>query len=415
MCSRWSVTRRRSRRRSAAPAKGAWSRSSATSRPKSCCRLQAVVSRQITLLGTCASCGEYPEALELLASRSGRRGAAHQCRRAARRGTVLVRSASSRRRGADESGPHAVAEAAGRRSEAGGRRSEVGAERDKMNQFDLSGKTAFVTGASRGLGRTFANALARAGADVAVTSRTPRTCATPVPRSRRWGAAPCRSRSTSATSRSIRRAVDAAHAGAGADRHPRQQRRLQRPQAGGRRHLGRLEPHPRHQPARHVLRRAGGREAHDPARLRPHHQHRLGDVGAGYAGLGPYGASRGGIRQLTMSLADDWGPHGITVNCLAPGWFKTEQNAVMYEDAEWVEYLTDRIPLKRPGKPRISRAPSSSSPPTPAPTSPARPCWSTAASPPAPCAPCPAELATITDGLTPAAKERARRGLLLFS
>src|SRR6202035_2759073 len=30
---------------------------------------------------------------------------------------------------------------------------------------------------------------------------------------------------------------------------------------------------------------------------------------AGYAGLGPYGASRGGIRQLTMSLADDWGPH----------------------------------------------------------------------------------------------------------
>src|SRR5437762_11248567 len=32
---------------------------------------------------------------------------------------------------------------------------------------------------------------------------------------------------------------------------------------------------------------------------------------AGYAGLGPYGASRGGIRQLTMSLADDWGKHGI--------------------------------------------------------------------------------------------------------
>jgi NAD(P)-dependent dehydrogenase (short-subunit alcohol dehydrogenase family) len=72
---------------------------------------------------------------------------------------------------------------------------------------------------------------------------------------------------------------------------------------------------------------------------------------AGYAGLAPYGASRGGIRQLTMSLADDWGADGITVNCLAPGWFKTAQNAVMYEDAEWVAYLTDRIPLKRPGRP----------------------------------------------------------------
>jgi gluconate 5-dehydrogenase len=71
---------------------------------------------------------------------------------------------------------------------------------------------------------------------------------------------------------------------------------------------------------------------------------------AGYAGLGPYGASRGGIRQLTMSLADDWGKHGVTVNCLAPGWFRTDQNSVMYEDREWVEYLTERIPLKRPGQ-----------------------------------------------------------------
>ena len=57
----------------------------------------------------------------------------------------------------------------------------------------------------------------------------------------------------------------------------------------------------------------------------------------GFAGLGPYCASRGGIRQLTMSLADDWGKHGITVNCLAPGWFNTEQNKVLYEDPEWVD------------------------------------------------------------------------------
>ncbi len=72
---------------------------------------------------------------------------------------------------------------------------------------------------------------------------------------------------------------------------------------------------------------------------------------AGYAGLAPYGASRGGVRQLTMSLADDWGPYGVTVNCLAPGWFRTEQNKVMYENREWVDYLVDRIPLKRPGRP----------------------------------------------------------------
>ena len=52
-----------------------------------------------------------------------------------------------------------------------------------------------------------------------------------------------------------------------------------------------------------------------------------------------------------MSLADDWGSHGVTVNCLAPGWFKTAQNQVLYEDPEWVAYLTDRIPVKRPGLP----------------------------------------------------------------
>ena len=38
--------------------------------------------------------------------------------------------------------------------------------------FDLAGRVALITGASRGLGQTFARALARAGADVAITSRT---------------------------------------------------------------------------------------------------------------------------------------------------------------------------------------------------------------------------------------------------
>src|SRR4029077_12343969 len=91
-------------------------------------------------------------------------------------------------------------------------------------------------------------------------------------------------------------------------------------------------------------------------RMIPRRYGRIVNIGSvtsvsGYAGLAPYGASRGGIRQLTMSLADDWGKHGVTVNCLAPGWFRTEQNKVLYENKEWVDYLSDRIPLKRPGEP----------------------------------------------------------------
>ena len=71
----------------------------------------------------------------------------------------------------------------------------------------------------------------------------------------------------------------------------------------------------------------------------------------GFAGVGPYTASRGGIRQLTMSLADEWGAHGVTVNCLAPGWFHTAQNDVMFRDEEWVASLLERIPMRRTGTP----------------------------------------------------------------
>ena len=220
------------------------------------------------------------------------------------------------------------------------------------NLFDLTDRVAIVTGTSRGLGQYLGRALAHAGADLVITSRDTKTLA------------PFQREIESLGRRALPLALDV-----------RDHDSIQQMVAAAVAHYGKIDILVNNagcnvrKPAldvtwddwnlvldtnlrgtffvaqavaRHMIERKYGRIIN------------IGSVTcvAGYAGLGPYGASRGGVKQLTMSLADDWGVHGITVNCLAPGWFKTAQNAVMYENKEWVEYLCDRIPLKRPGQPQ---------------------------------------------------------------
>jgi len=223
----------------------------------------------------------------------------------------------------------------------------------KENLFDLTGKVALVTGTSRGLGQYMGRALARAGADLAITSRRKDSLAAFQEEIRALGRRAEPFELDVRDPDSIRRMTDAVLAA-----------------------FGRIDILVNNagcnvrKPAVVVtwddwnlvldtnlrgtffVAQAVARQAMIPARYG-----RIINIGsvtcvAGYAGLAPYGASRGGTRQLTMSLADDWGVHGITVNCLAPGWFKTDQNRVLYENKEWLEYLCDRIPLKRPGQPR---------------------------------------------------------------
>ena len=217
--------------------------------------------------------------------------------------------------------------------------------------FDLTGQTAIVTGTSRGLGQYFARALAKAGANLILTSR------------RRESLAPFAAEIESLGRRAISLELDV-----------RDQKSIERMAAEAEAAFGQI----------HILVNNAGCNVRKPAlnvtwddwnqvldtnlrgtffvaqavarRMIAKNYGRIINIGSvtsvfGYAGLAPYGASRGGVRQLTMSLADDWGRHGVTVNCLAPGWFRTEQNKVLYESKEWVDYLVDRIPVKRPGQP----------------------------------------------------------------
>jgi gluconate 5-dehydrogenase len=222
-----------------------------------------------------------------------------------------------------------------------------------MNEgmFDLSGQVAIVTGTSRGLGQYLARALARAGADLVITSRKRDSLAEFAEEIRALG----------------RRVVSL-------ELDVRDHASIQKMVSEAETAFGKI----------HILVNNAGCNVRKPAldvtwddwnlvvdtNLRgsfftaqavargmiANGYGRIVNIGSvtsvfGFAGLAPYGASRGGIRQLTMSLADDWGRHGVTVNCLAPGWFRTEQNKVLYEDREWVAYITDRIPVKRPGLP----------------------------------------------------------------
>src|SRR5258708_6934994 len=219
------------------------------------------------------------------------------------------------------------------------------------NLFDLSGQVALVTGASRGLGQYFARALARAGANLILTSR------------KQADLAPFVSEIEALGRKVLPLELDV-----------RDQGSIERMAAAAEQTWGQV----------HIVVNNAGCNARKPAldvtwddwnmvldtnlrgtffvaqqmarRIVQHGYGRIINIGSvtsvfGYAGLAPYGASRGGVRQLTMSLADDWGRAGITVDCVAPGWVRAGRNRVLYGSKEGGDDLVDRLRLKRPGQP----------------------------------------------------------------
>ena len=65
----------------------------------------------------------------------------------------------------------------------------------------------------------------------------------------------------------------------------------------------------------------------------------------------PYTAAKGGVRQLTRGMAVELAPHNIQVNAIAPGYFATEMNRALIDDAEFNAWVCKRTPAGRWGQP----------------------------------------------------------------
>jgi NAD(P)-dependent dehydrogenase (short-subunit alcohol dehydrogenase family) len=217
--------------------------------------------------------------------------------------------------------------------------------------IDLTGKVAVVTGSSRGLGRAMAIALAQAGADVVITSRTIESLE------------PVQEEIAATGRRALPVRLDV-----------RDQTSIQAMADAALNHFGKVD----------ILINNAGMNVRTPAvdltwdqwddvlntnlkgvffccqalapQMLARGQGRIINIGSAtcvnaYPDITAYCASRGGILQMTKSIAAEWGPSGVTCNVLAPGWCRTEQTRVLWEDPEWVETIKQRIPTGRIAEP----------------------------------------------------------------
>ncbi len=155
-------------------------------------------------------------------------------------------------------------------------------------------------------------------------------------------------------------------------RHPRQQRRHDPSRPRRRARDERLGRGHGGQRRRGVPPVAGRRSPHDRPGLGAHRQRRLDAVVPGRHPRPGYAASKHAVAGLTKALANEWAASGVTVNAIAPGYMATDNTAPIRADADREASILARIPAARWGTRPTCRVPSSSSPPMPPRTSPAR-------------------------------------------
>lgn len=216
--------------------------------------------------------------------------------------------------------------------------------------FDLSGKTALITGSSQGIGLALAKGLAGAGATVVINGRDETKVAASAAALETEGAAVHSLVFDVTDHGAAKMAVDAFEAGAGAidilinnagmqHRSPLEDfdaemfETLMRTNISSVFNVGQAA-------ARHMIGRGAGKIIN------------IASVQTSLArpGVAPYTASKGAVGNLTKGMATDWAQHGLQVNAIAPGYFDTPLNAALAADPKFSSWLENRTPAGRWGK-----------------------------------------------------------------
>jgi NAD(P)-dependent dehydrogenase (short-subunit alcohol dehydrogenase family) len=217
-----------------------------------------------------------------------------------------------------------------------------------VSLFELTGKSAFVTGASRGIGRIIAVALAEAGADVALVARSEDGLAGTAEAisalGRKAFVIPADVTSQEAVEKAVATAID--HLGqvdvvvnnAGGSNFMVSFRDLR---LAGWDKLMRLNLESAvyvcHAFAGHLLDRGQGSVINVAS---------VAGVSASPL-LSPYGAAKAGLISLTKSLAVEWARDGVRVNALCPGWTATDLNRNLWGDAQAGPATVATVPMRR--------------------------------------------------------------------
>lgn len=219
-----------------------------------------------------------------------------------------------------------------------------------MSLFDLTGRTALVTGSTMGIGHALARGLAQAGARVLLNGRNPQRLEEAVAALRSEGLEADALGFDVTDHDSVRAAIDGyeaehgpidilinnagmQHRGPLEEFEPEAFDRLMRTNVYSAFYVGQAC-------ARHMIGRGQGRIVNiasvQSALARP--------------GIAPYTASKGAITNLTKGMATDWAKHGLNCNAIAPGYFKTPLNAALVADPEFSAWLEKRTPAGRWGE-----------------------------------------------------------------